>query len=81
MAYPVVAQISLYRTLGISALSRHSITLELATNSLIELDVQGFPLMRDWYVVHHNGKRLSPAAQAFVDFILHEQETVASLNH
>ncbi len=65
--------------LGISALSRHSITLELATNSLIELDVQGFPLMRDWYVVHHNGKRLSPAAQAFVDFILHEQETVASL--
>jgi hypothetical protein len=34
--------------------------------------------MRDWYVVHHNGKRLSPAAQAFVDFILHEQETVAT---
>jgi len=65
--------------LGISALSRHSITLELATHNLVELDIQGFPLMRSWYLVHHESKRLSPAAQAFVDLILHEQETVASL--
>jgi len=65
--------------LGISALSRHSITLELATNSLIELDVQDFPLMRGWHVVHHETKRLSPAAQAFIDLILYEKETVASL--
>jgi len=65
--------------LGISALSRHSITLELATNSLIELDVQGFPLMRSWYVVHHETKRLSPAAQAFIDLILQEQEMVSNL--
>jgi len=65
--------------LGISVLSRHSITLELATHNLVELDIQGFPLMRSWYLVHHESKRLSPAAQAFVDLILHEQETVASL--
>jgi len=65
--------------LGISALSRHSVTLELATNSLIELDVQDFPLIRRWYLVHHETKRLSPAAQTFIDLILYEKETVASL--
>lgn len=65
--------------LGISALSRHSITLELATKCLVELDVQHFPLMRRWYVVHHETKQLSPASQAFIDFILYHPETVASL--
>ncbi|MDF1581743.1 MAG: hypothetical protein RQ733_12705 [Methyloprofundus sp.] len=35
--------------------------------------------MRSWPLVDHESKRLSPAEQAFVDFILHEQETVASL--
>lgn len=65
--------------LGISALSRHSVTLELATKCLVELDVQGFPLMRSWYVVHHETKQLSPAAQAFIDFILEQPELVASL--
>ena len=65
--------------LGISVLSRHSVTLELATKCLVELDVQGFPLIRSWYVVHHETKQLSPAAQAFIDFILYQKETVDSL--
>ena len=65
--------------LGISALSRHSVTLELATNSLVELDIWGFPLIRRWYLVHHKTKCLSPAAQTFIDFILYEKEAVASL--
>ncbi|WP_244559254.1 LysR substrate-binding domain-containing protein [Bathymodiolus platifrons methanotrophic gill symbiont] len=65
--------------LGISALSRHSVTLELATKCLVELDVQDFPLMRSWYVVHHETKQLSPAAQAFIDFILYQPEAVGSL--
>jgi len=65
--------------LGISVLSRHSVTLELATKCLVELDVQDFPLMRSWYVVHHESKQLSPVAQAFIDFILYQKETVDSL--
>jgi DNA-binding transcriptional LysR family regulator len=65
--------------LGISALSRHSVSLELATKCLVELDVQNFPLMRSWYVVHHETKQLSPTAQAFIDFILFQKETVAGL--
>ena len=65
--------------LGISALSRHSVNLELATKCLVELDVQDFPLMRSWYVVHHETKQLSPAAIAFIDFILNQKKTVDSL--
>ncbi len=65
--------------LGISVLSRHSVTLELATKNLVELDVQHFPLMRCWYAVHHEKKQLSPIARAFIDFILYEKQTVAGL--
>lgn len=65
--------------LGISAVSRHSVTLELATGCLVELDVQEFPLLRSWYVVHHKQKQLSPISSAFVDFILNQQDLVADL--
>ena len=65
--------------LGISALSRHSVNLELATKCVVELDVQDFPLIRSWYVVHHETKQLSPAAIAFIDFILYQKQTVDSL--
>jgi len=34
------------------------------------LDVEGFPVLRDWYIVHRAGKRLSAVAQAFRDFML-----------
>jgi len=32
--------------------------------------VQGFPLIRNWYVVHRRTKRQPPVAQAFKDFLL-----------
>ncbi|WP_019613082.1 LysR family transcriptional regulator [Psychromonas ossibalaenae] len=65
--------------LGISALSRHSLTLELATNCLVELNVEDFPLVRSWYLVHHESKHLSPIAQAFINFALSPQENVAAI--
>ena len=65
--------------LGISALSRHSVTLELATDSLVELDIEGFPLLRSWSLVHHESKHLSPIAQAFINFVLSPEENIAGL--
>jgi DNA-binding transcriptional LysR family regulator len=56
--------------MGLSFMSAHTISLELQTGSLCVLDVQGFPLMRNWYVVHRRTKRLPPVAQAFKDFLL-----------
>ncbi len=56
--------------MGISFLSAHTIGQELKAGSLRVLDVQGFPLMLSWYVVHLRGKRLPPVALAFKDFLL-----------
>lgn len=58
--------------MGISFLSAHTIGQELKAGSLCVLDVQGFPLMLNWYVVHRRNKRLPPVAQAFKDFLLSE---------
>ncbi len=62
--------------LGVGVVSLHG---ELATRHLRVLDVQGFPLRRQWYLVQRQGKRLSPAAQAFVQFVLKEAGRVAPL--
>jgi DNA-binding transcriptional LysR family regulator len=58
--------------LGLGLLARATIEQELALKRLVVLDVAGFPIMRDWYVVHRRGKRLSAAAEAFKQFMLKE---------
>lgn len=58
--------------MGISFLSAHTIALELQAGSLAVLDVEGFPVMLHWYVVHRRNKRLPPVAQAFKNFLLDE---------
>lgn len=45
---------------GIAFLSAHTVTLERENGSLVVLDVQGFPHMRNWYVVHREKKRRWP---------------------
>ena len=56
--------------MGIGFLSAHTISLELQAGSLVMLDVEGFPVMLDWYVVHRKDKRLPPVALAFKNFLL-----------
>lgn len=55
--------------MGVSFLSLHTVGLELATGRLAVLRVAGTPVMRDWYVIHREKKRLSPAAEAFKEFL------------
>ena len=56
--------------LGISFLSAHTIGHELQRRQLAVLDVVGFPLQMQWYVVHLRQKVLAPAAMAFKVFLL-----------
>jgi DNA-binding transcriptional LysR family regulator len=56
--------------LGLAVVSLHTIELELETGRLVILDVAGFPLLKKWFMVHRRGKRLSPSAKAFHDFLL-----------
>jgi DNA-binding transcriptional LysR family regulator len=58
--------------MGVSFLSAHTISLELQAGSLAVLDVEGFPVMLNWYIVHRKNKRLPPVAQAFKNFLLTE---------
>ena len=58
--------------MGISFLSAHTLSRELQSGTLAVLDVQGFPLMLNWYVVHRKNKRLTPVAQAFKNFLLND---------
>ncbi|MBW8457726.1 MAG: LysR family transcriptional regulator [Thiobacillus sp.] len=56
--------------LGLGILSLQTLEMELALKRLAVLEVEGFPIMRHWYVVHRADKHLSPVAQAFKEFVL-----------
>jgi len=58
--------------LGVGFLSAHTVAQELRTESLVVLDVRGFPRVQRWYVVHRRHKRLPPVAQAFREFLRDE---------
>jgi LysR family transcriptional regulator, low CO2-responsive transcriptional regulator len=56
--------------MGLAVVSLYTVELELELGRLKVLDVQGFPIMREWYAAHREGKRLSKAADAFRSFLL-----------
>ncbi len=58
--------------MGIAFLSAHTLALDLRAGTLVVLDVQGFPAMLHWYLVHHRAKRLPPVAAAFKEFLLRD---------
>ncbi len=63
--------------LGLSVVSQHTIELELATGKLAILDVVGFPVERPWHLVYRRGKRLSPAARAFREYVVKDARALA----
>jgi len=66
--------------LGISVLSLHSLVLDSNAGRLALLDVEGFPIMRRWHLVHWRGRELSLVARTFLDFAIeYEPEIRARL--
>ena len=65
--------------LGLGIVSLHTLEMEIETERLVVLDVEAFPILRHWYVVHRKGKRLSPLAQAFKKFVLDEAENLLEM--
>ena len=59
--------------LGVAVLSRHTVTADPAASDLAVLDVEGFPIERQWYVVYPAGKQLSVVAQAFLAHLRESQ--------
>ncbi|MBF2087742.1 MAG: LysR family transcriptional regulator [Synechococcales cyanobacterium K44_A2020_017] len=58
--------------LGLSVLSHHTLTPEGSHSDLTVLDVEGFPISRQWYVVHLGGKQLSVVAATFLQYLQEE---------
>jgi LysR family transcriptional regulator for metE and metH len=53
--------------MGVALLSAHTIAAEARDGRLAVLDVEGLPIVRQWFVVRRREKRLLPAAQALWD--------------
>ena len=72
--------------LGIALISRVALDMELETNRLKILNVEGFPVVRQWRLVHVREKHLSATARAFKSFLIqhadrrlrHKEEVEAS---
>ena len=79
LSNPSAVKAAVAAGLGVSIVSRHAIHAELALGQLRVLDVEGFPLDRRWYVVYREDKRLSRAAQAFLEFLVSSAESVLGL--
>ena len=62
--------------LGLAVLSLHTLTLEGADGPVAILDVEGFPILRHWYIVHPKGKELSLVAKTFLEFAVDNEPRI-----
>ena len=54
--------------LGVSIMSRYTLGLDTEQDDLVTLEVEGFPIQRQWYLVYPGGKQPSQVAEAFMAF-------------
>jgi DNA-binding transcriptional LysR family regulator len=62
--------------MGVALISRHTIGLELAIGLLRILPVQGFPLVKSWFVAQRRSMPMMPAHVALRAFLVEHGETV-----
>ncbi|NOQ93569.1 MAG: LysR family transcriptional regulator [Methylophaga sp.] len=62
--------------LGLGIVSQHTLELELALGRLEILDVESFPIMRHWYLVHRHGKRLTSLMSAFKRLVIEDSAQI-----
>jgi DNA-binding transcriptional LysR family regulator len=65
--------------LGIGIVPAQTLDMELETERLIVLPVLGFPIIRQWFILHRRDKRPSGASEAFTALLLaqHNGKTTA----
>ncbi|MBD2305010.1 LysR family transcriptional regulator [Chroococcidiopsis sp. FACHB-1243] len=62
--------------LGLSVLSRHTIIPESANPELTVLDVEYFPIERNWYMVYPAGKQMSVVARTYFEYLLNAAQQI-----
>lgn len=58
--------------LGLGIVSKHTLEWELSLDRLVILDVESFPILRHWYLVHRQGKRFTATMTAFKELVINE---------
>ena len=56
--------------LGIGFVSMHSVNLQLKNKIIRQLNVEPFPIIRQWHIVHNTKAELSPIARRFKQYII-----------
>lgn len=62
--------------MGLALISRHTIGLEIGLGMLTTLPVEGFPLMRSWFVAHRRNMPLLPVHARLKSFLLDEGQAI-----
>ena len=65
--------------LGLGIVSLHTLGMELELGRLAVLEAESFPILRHWHLVYRRGKRLSPVAEAFAEFVRREGARMSAL--
>ena len=65
--------------LGISVLSRHTLTLDSHKDQLAILDVNSFPINCQWHYAYPSGKNLSVVAQTFLAYLQNPPQLIVDL--
>ncbi len=63
--------------LGIAVLSAHTLALDRGEDELAVLDVEGFPIRRQWYLAYSKEKPLSILAKTFLEFLQQESQALS----
>jgi len=50
-------------------INRQTVYRELRSGALVELDIEGFPVVLRWHVFHLSNRKISPVARAFIDYL------------
>jgi len=72
---------AVYGRLGISVVSLHALNLESDDSPLSILDVEGFPIQKQWNIVYPQRKALSMIAQEFLQFLIENGNSYFRLDH
>ena len=56
--------------LGLALISAHTVQAELAAGRLAVLQIDGLPIIQNWYVMHHSDRVLTPAGSAMWSFMV-----------
>jgi len=58
--------------LGLGVVSIHTVRADLSNGSLIQLDVENFPIIKQWYIVNRKSFHLPAVAKVFRDFVINQ---------